>query len=120
MAAPTNAGRLKSRVRFEKRSAALPDAYGTVEGDWVEQFTRRAEVKPLKGAESVIAARLQGRQPAVMVVRRDSETKAITTDWRAVEIMPGDERTYNIRGVDDMERDNRWITLLCEAGVADG
>ena len=124
--APTSAARLKCKVRFDIRadlSADSPpdDGYGNVDGGWQQQFTRRAEIKPLQGGESVMASRLDGRQPVLIIVRRDSETKTITTDWRAVEIMPdATERPYNIRSAEDMERDNRFVTLLAERGVADG
>lgn len=123
---PTRPGRLRSRVRFDKRgvpavtSPASPD-YGNSEGDWQSQFTKWAEVRPIKGGEGVIAARLTGRQPVLVFVRSDSETRLVTTDWRAIEVLAdGTERLYNIRGVEDMERKNAYLTLICERGVAEG
>lgn len=118
--APTSAGSLKAKVRFESRTETA-DAYGNVEGAWAAQFTRRAEIKPLQGGEAVMASRLEGRQPALIIVRRDSQTKTITTDWRAVEIMlDATEQAYNIRSAEDMERDGRFVTILAERGVAHG
>lgn len=131
--APSSAGRLKAKVRFEARedllagspawggSSPTEEDYGNTEGTWQTQFTRWADIQPLRGGEAVMAARLEGKQPVLIIVRRDSDTKGITTDWRAVEIMPdATERSYNIRAGDDMERDNRFVTLLAERGVADG
>lgn len=110
------AGRLRDRVRFESRSVGNDGAGNTNVGDWAKRFVRSAEIVPLKGGEDVIAARLQGTQPALIRVRFDPETSAVTPDWRAV-----DERTgvvYAIHTAADMERRRTWWTMMCEAGVA--
>lgn len=112
------AGDLRSKVRLEKRGI-VDDGFGNpVAGDWEAQFTRSAYIGPLKGGESVIAARLEGRQPAVIVLRYSALTRTITNEWRAVEIrQDGTEVIYAIADARDMENRRRHITLLCEAGI---
>lgn len=113
------AGDLKHRVRFERRQAIDDGAGNEESGAWLPQFTRSAYIALSKGGESVMAARLQGTSPALIVVRFDSSSRQITPDWRAVELHgDGRETVYAIRQAQDMERQRRWMTILCESGVA--
>lgn len=105
---------LRDRVSLEKREE-IDDGYGGVVGQWVTQFERNACILLSKGGETVIAARLQSVQPALIIVRYDAETAAITAAWRLIETRSG--TVYNIRTVADMERRGRFITMLCEAGA---
>jgi len=107
------AGALRDRIRFEKRADA-DDGYGNTVSDWAVQFERAAEIRPLKGSEQVIASRLQGIQPALIIVRYDSQTATITPEWRAVDARSG--TIYNIETAADMERRCEYITMMCTAG----
>ena len=110
------AGAMRCRLRFEKRAAPVEDGYGnTVSGSWTAQFTAAAEVRPLLGSETVIAARLEGRQPAVITVRTCLAAKAITHEWRAV-----DTWTAQIYALKEIPRDGMrgFIEILAETGVA--
>jgi len=49
-------------------------------------------------------------------VRYDAETATINAAWRLIETRSG--TVYNIRTSADMERRGRFITMLCESGVA--
>nr|WP_313011930.1 phage head closure protein [Brucella intermedia] len=109
------ANALRDRVRLEKREE-IDDGYGNTYGQWVPQFERDACILPSKGGETVIASRLQSVQPALIIVRFDTETATITPTWRLIETRSG--TVYNIRTAADMERRRRFITLLCESGVA--
>lgn len=109
------AGAMRDRLRFEKR-VEIEDGAGNTVGDWASQFVRSAEIRPLKGTESVIAARLQGTQPALVMVRFDSQTETITPEWRAVDTRDG--TIYAIQTAADMERRREWITMMCVAGGA--
>ncbi len=127
MPAATRPGQMKSRVRFDKRGTATNDGYGNIISEFAEQFTRSAEIKPLKGGETVMAARLEGKQPALIIVRRDSLTLTINTNWRCAEIVDGTSSPptlgpwFNIRGdPQDMEQDKRFLTMVCDSGGADG
>jgi SPP1 family predicted phage head-tail adaptor len=105
---------LRDRVSLEKQEE-VDDGYGGVTGQWVAQFERGACILLSKGGETVIASRLQSIQPALIIVRFDSETATITADWRLIEVRSG--TTYNIRTSADMERRGRFITMLCDAGA---
>jgi head-tail adaptor len=108
------AGQLSERFSFEKRAAAV-DGYGNFQGDWERQFVVAARRKMLVGGETVMAARLSGRQPAVLTIRNSTQARTITTDWRAVDTRSGD--VWNIRSVTPIE-DRSGIDLLVERGVA--
>ncbi|WP_173934300.1 phage head closure protein [Chelativorans sp. Marseille-P2723] len=110
-----SANDLRDRVSLEKREE-IDDGYGNiVTGDWTAQFERDACIIPSKGGETVVAARLQSVQPALIIVRYDAETLTITPDWRLIDLRSG--AIYNIRTSADMERRGRWWTMLCEEGV---
>lgn len=106
---------LRDRVRLEKREE-VDDGYGGTGSQWVPKFERNACILLSKGGETVIAARLQSIQPALIILRYDVETATITAAWRLIETRSG--TAYNIRTVADMERRSRFITMLCESGVA--
>lgn len=105
-------GNLDERATFYSPTATADGYGGRVDG-WTSEFTRWARRQYLRGSESVQAARLQGRQPVLLTVRRDSGTETITTEWK-VGIGASE---YNIRTVEPHE-DRRYIDLLCESGVA--
>jgi SPP1 family predicted phage head-tail adaptor len=111
-----NSGDLRDRMRFEKR-ASTTDEYGNQSaGDFEAQFTRWAQIMPLRGSEQVIASRLEGVQPVTVRVRWDAQTGGITTDWRAVDARSG--RVYAIKTAADPDRRRRWMEMLCVAGEA--
>ena len=76
------AGRFRRRVTFQQRAEL---ANGARQGPWVDVVTRRADVLPLKGGESVKAQRLEGAQPVIITVRRDALTMSIDNSFRAVD-----------------------------------
>lgn len=94
--------------------AGLPDGSGGETLDWVEQFTTRAHFRYLRGSEAVIAARLQGKQPVVVTVRANSNTRAITPQWQMRDTRRG--TAYNIRTAVPSD-DRLFIELTCESGV---
>jgi head-tail adaptor len=71
-------GKFRRRVTFQQRPV---DANGDV-GEWADIVTCPAEIKPLTGGEEVKAARIEGRQPAVIIVDRTSVTIEIDNGWR--------------------------------------
>jgi SPP1 family predicted phage head-tail adaptor len=118
----TAAGDLKWRVQFDK-PASVDDPYGgTKNNKWTEQFSRAAEITPLKGGEPVMAQRLTGTQPVMLKVRFDSLTRTIASDWRAVEMLNGlPVRYYAIKSPpEDMERKREFITMMAVVGDPDG
>jgi head-tail adaptor len=117
--APTRSGELRYRVAFDKRLDVNPDApddYGNTQSEFVEQFVVAAKVVARFGGEAVTAARLAGQQPVNITVRQSSQSRQVTTDWRARDVRSG--TVYNIRSITDPENDLAWFEMLCQSGVA--
>jgi SPP1 family predicted phage head-tail adaptor len=113
-----DASELRNRVYFDKRVTQPADQYGNAESNFVEQFSRMAKVRPRLGGETVVASRLEGRQPVDITVRRDSETTLISSAWRARH--GGNGTVYNVRSVVDPYENTadhgKWVEILAEAG----
>ena len=75
----THAGQLDRRVTFRQQTT---DGDGEASG-YSDYATRDARVEPLRGAESVQASRLAGRQPVKITIRRDTTTKHIDNSFQA-------------------------------------
>jgi hypothetical protein len=74
-----------------------------------------------RGGEAVQAQRLAGTQPAIIIVRYDSQTRTITPAWRAIHQVDGQAvATYALKTAVDMEGDFKFWTMMAEAGAADG
>lgn len=56
---------------------------GAVTG-WEVMFSEAARIKPAIGGESVVASRLQGRQPHIVTVWSSARTRGVGLDWRIV------------------------------------
>lgn len=113
------AGSLDCRVQFQRRGEKN-DGYGnTVSGEWEPQFERWAEIRFMRGSESVLAARLEARRPVIITIRNSLQARLITHDWRAVEIVGAVTGTvFNIRE-DPVRTDDRgFLQMLAESGVA--
>lgn len=127
MAANRGSGHLFESVAFDER-ALQSDGHGNQQEDFVEAFKCRAGFVYLRGTESVIAARLEGRQPIVVRVRASSDTRQIDTDWRMRDLRNGswagdsgseywDGPVYAVRSVIPTE-DRQFIDVTVEKGVA--
>lgn len=112
----SGAGLLYDKVAFDQR-VSHDDGYGNQVDEWVEQFTRRAQLIYLRGSESVLAERLESRQPVVVRIRKSADTMRINEDWQMRNARTGE--ALNIRTVSyDVSRG--MIDLLCETGVNPG
>ena len=113
------AGSLRYRLKFSERDTT-EDEYGNVSTGWLERFTVSANITAKVGGEAVDAARLAGRQPVVLTVRRSTDTRKVTTGWKATEVENGTE--FNIRpAIDPFVGDSQhgiWIEMIAETGVA--
>lgn len=112
-------GELDARVRFDKRG---PDANGDPLGDFIPGFTVWAKVDYLRGTESAQSNRLQGLQPAVIVVRDSTQARTITNAFRAVivagrGVFPGQE--LNLTAVAP-DRTPGYLNIMATAGGATG
>lgn len=118
----TTAGELRHRIAFDKRSV-VPDGYGSpVAGPFVQQFVVAAKVQAKLGGEAVVAARLTGEQPVTIRVRQSTQTRMITTDWRARDVRsnsdPAEQTVYAIRSIADPDDRRAWFEILAQSGVA--
>lgn len=110
-----SAGGLHDLYGFESREPA-DDGYGNdVSGPWVERFATHAETIFMRGSETVMAARLEGRQPVMLRVRNSTDARSVTTDWRAHDKRAG--TYFNIRA-SSITPDRAFIEMIGEAGVA--
>jgi head-tail adaptor len=113
------AGSLRYRMTFAARDTT-EDEYGNPSTGWSDKFTVSANITAKVGGEAVDAARLVGRQPVILTVRRSADTRLITTDWKATELESGTE--FNIRtAIDPFIGDSQhglWIEMIAETGVA--
>jgi SPP1 family predicted phage head-tail adaptor len=118
LALSDGAGSLRYRVTFAERNTTT-DEYGNASTAWAERFTVAANIIPRLGGEAVDAARLAGRQPVVIRVRKSPDTAKITTDWKATDQVG---KEYNIRtAIDPALGDGRrgfFIDMIAETGVA--
>jgi head-tail adaptor len=117
MAKKLGAGDLYYRVDCQKKQAATDEFSNPVPGGgtWETQFSVRAAYRHLRGGESVMAGRLQGKHSQVITVRASSQTRLITAAWRLIDARDG--TVFAVRDV-TLETDRQWISLLCERGVA--
>jgi head-tail adaptor len=134
MAKKRSSGDLRHLYAFDKR-VDIDRGDGVTVGKWQEQCTGRAGVINLRGGETVIASRLQGRSPKIVFVRATSATRKISTDWRmrdvrtgqivddpAGDMVDGKKWTgvsYNVSEIIFSE-DRAWVDCLGQSGGADG
>lgn len=124
MAKPSSGGELHWRFKFQRRPVG-GDGYGNEEGEFADLgLARWAKKVPTRGGEAVQAARLAGHAFFDLWVRHDPECLTLTTDDRAVELIPAEGggwmpgEVFNIRfGPADMDGDRTWLLLQIESGV---
>lgn len=110
------AGDMDQRFTIQ-RYIGVDDGYGNIVGSWVDQFTVLGSVQFMRGSETVIAARLSARQPAIMTIRNGDQARSILPSDRAKNARTGE--VFNIREQPREARDNSgYIEALIEAGVA--
>jgi head-tail adaptor len=103
------AGQLREFLIFDKRDEA-EDGHGNSEAGWREQFRCAARVVFSKSnAESVIAARLDGRQPVSITIGWSRAASKADTAWRI-----RDKRTQKIYDITSVAPDEKhqWIDIM--------
>lgn len=109
------AGSLNERVTF-MRFVSTTDQYGGQTGTWQDQFTAAASITWSRGGETVIAGRLQGKQPAVLRIRTSAAARDIKPTDKAVNARTGE--VFNIRELPREARDSRgYLECLVEVGA---
>lgn len=107
-----SAGSLYEKITFSTITE-VPDGHGGFD-EVQTSFTVRANIRYLRGGETVQAARLTGKQPVVVTVRRSSQTAALTTDDKMKDARTGTE--YQIRAIVPTE-DRQFMEITAESGV---
>ena len=109
------AGDLRERITFQSRGT---DANGDPLGAWGDVCTVWAQLKWLRGSEAALSQRLEGRQPVAIVIRDSSQSRPITSAWRAVNARNADQ-VFNITAVSPSP-DRGFIDVLATMGGATG
>jgi head-tail adaptor len=108
---------LRTRVHLQSRGL-VDDGFGNMlpGGEFSTVYTVWANLHALKGSETVIAARLAGRQPYLMTVRQSSDTRLVNESWRVVEKEQPD-RIYAITApATDPDGKRAWHEFLLVLG----
>lgn len=110
-------GKFIHRLSFQKRVETANDGLGNQLTEFQEQFQTRARKHYLRGSNAVLSAKLEGRQPVLVQVRKSCRTEEVTADWRAVDVRT--KEIFNIRSIEP-EENRQEISFIVERGVADG
>jgi head-tail adaptor len=108
------AGQMDHRFALEQ-PFPMSNGQGGTEQGWTVRHQCWAEVIYLRGGEVVQAARLAGKQPAVVKIRRCTDVAALDTSWRLRDLRSG--TIWNIRAIVPT-KDRAGLELTCESGVA--
>lgn len=113
----TGAGLLEQMVAFDKREE-VDDGAGNVVGAWVEQFRDYAQFIFSRGSETVMAARLESREPMLVRIRASANARLIGADWQMRDLH-GDNKAYNINDI-TWDNSRAMVDLLVTGGGATG
>ena len=100
---------------FLQRPTVTADGLGGTETGWQDVFETRAHFRYLRGGETVLAGRLQGRLTIVATIPSHDAARQVTPDWRVRDARAG--TIWNVRSVIPSD-DRALIELTCESGVA--
>lgn len=89
----------------------LGDADGQIVHGYPVAFTTRANLLPLRGGESVMHARLEAKNPAILTVRKMTQTRRVTSDWK----VRLDGRVFDCKEDPRESQDRRYLEILVEA-----
>lgn len=105
----------RDHVRLEQRGD-ITDEFGNVTiggGDYELRAECWARIMPMRGSETVIAARLTGTQPAIITVPINPDTEALMSDWRVVHSVTG--KVYEIKSFANMDEHGAQWEILAES-----
>ena len=89
----------------------IRDPDGMLIQGWEDRFTLWCHVQYLRGSEAVMQARLVSKSPAILTVRASAETRAITSEWRAVI----DAVIFDLKEDPRPSEDGACLEMLAEA-----
>lgn len=106
---PPSAGDLTKRATLLEPHVAR-DADGQLVQGWIERGTVWCHVLPLRGGESVMAARMQSRSPAIVTLRASGLSRQVTSEWR----LRIGGREYHAKEDPRETQDRAWLEMLAE------
>lgn len=106
------AGMLREPVTFERKTQT-PDGGGGFTETWsaISAAPDRAFVKPLSGRERWASQRVEATASHMIVVR-------YFADLTEVDRVVIRDRPYQIRFINNVDFDDKWLEISAEAGVA--
>ena len=108
-----NQMRLDTRVMFCRPSEGERTETGGSKEGWNEEFPAWAAARYLRGGEAVMASRMQGRRPAILILRKRSVLGAIRLDW----IVKFGGQSYQVRELPKRREDGATVETLVEAKI---
>ena len=112
-----SAGALRDRIYLQRRDPG-DDGFGNTlpeAGEFETALEVWANLRPLRGSETVIASRLAGRQPYIVTVRSSSETRQVNEAWRIV-VKARPELVMAI-AAPPSEPERGWIEIVAVLGA---
>lgn len=102
-------GDLTKRATFQ-RPVKLTDADGQVVQSYATVFTASANVRWLRGGESVMQSRLASKSPAILTFRAHDQAQAVTSEYRVVI----DGKTFEAKEDPRESQDRAFLEMLAE------
>lgn len=106
-----NQMRLDTKAVFYSPSEGQRTETGGSKEGWNEEFPTWAAVRYLRGGEAVMASRMQGRRPAILILRNRAVLSAIRLDWT---VRFGGQ-SYQVRELPKRREDGATVEMLVEA-----
>lgn len=103
------AGDLSVRATFE-RPIQSRDEDGQIVQGWTAGFTAWVNVRYLRGGEAVMQARMQSHSPAILTIRASSQSRQVTSEWRA----RIDGRVFDVKEDPRPTPDRAFVEMLAE------
>lgn len=108
----THAGQFKRRLTFRRPAV---DPVTEENAGYADVATRDARVEPLRGQESVQAARMAGKQPVRIAVRNERALSGIDNSWQAKDARAAADSPPVVIAWDilsaQITEDGRWIEI---------
>lgn len=101
---------LKTPVTFERRTRAADGAGGYAE-TWATLRATRGRMRAMSGGERWASSRVEASSTHKLVVRYFADIK------ESDRVIVG-SRAYNIRFINNVEYENKWLEITLELGVA--
>lgn len=109
-----SAGELRERLTFQSPTP-VDDGMGNRTEGFSDEFTCHARLQPRVGGETVLAARLEGRQVYLIHVHRSPSTLSIKADWRATHV---DGRVFQMKSPPrNVDERGHYLEMDAELGV---